>query len=265
MTLQSAIYIGEVVHERLRPTRHRLRYRVFSMLFDLDELPDLDRRFRLFGYNRRAPIAFFDSDHGPVTGEPLRPWVEARLRDAGLNLDGGAIRVLCYPRLFGYVFNPISVYFCYSRNGSLIATLYEVCNTYHERHTYVIPVEQPARSIIRQSCDKALYVSPFIGMKSRYRFRVLPPAQTVRLVIRQEDEQGLLLAASFRGERRDMNAPWLARTLARFPLLTLKVMAAIHWEAAKLWIKRVKVIPHQPARAPVQSTAVVSPSNHTKV
>ena len=262
MTFQSAIYRGEVVHDRRRPKHHRLRYDVFSMLLDLDELPELDRRFSLFGYNRWAPLGFHDSDHGPTTGESLRPWVEDRMREAGLDPDGGAIRLMCYPRIFGYVFNPLSVFFCYRRDGTLAAILYEVCNTYQERHTYVIPSGDPGRTVIRQSCRKALYVSPFIGMESDYRFRIVPPAETVSIVIRQEDADGLLLAASFRGERAALTGRSLAHSLASFPLLTLKIIAAIHWEAARLWFKGFRVFPHEAAAASVQTS--VGQSNPTK-
>ena len=247
MSLQSAIYRGEVVHERLRPKRHRLRYGVFSLLLDLDELPLLDRRFRLFGYNRWAPFSFHDRDHGPASGEPLRPWIEARLRDAGLQPDGGAIRLLCYPRVFGYVFNPLSVYFCYRRNGELAAIVYEVCNTFGERHCYVLPARSGSGNVIRQSCDKALYVSPFIDMDCTYHFRIISPGEGVSVVIRQEDGEGLLLAAAFRGEKQAWSESALARCLAGFPLLTFKVTAAIHWEALKLWLKGVPVFPHQAA------------------
>ena len=254
MIWQSAIFRGPVVHERLRPKRHRLRYGVFMMLLDLDELPELDRRYRLFGYNRRAPIAFRDRDHGPTTGDPLRPWVEERLKEAGLTPDGGAIRLLSFPRIFGYVFNPISVYFCYRRDGVLTAVLYEVCNTFHERHTYVIPVDGTDRAVLRQSCEKSLYVSPFIGMDSVYHFRIVPPGDGVNVVIRQEDDDGLLLAASFRGDRTPVSVRTLAGCLFGFPLMTLKIIAAIHWEALLLWLKGFRVFPHRAAIASVQSS-----------
>jgi hypothetical protein len=258
MTTASAIYRGSVVHERRRPKRHRLRYRVFSLLLDLDSLSELDRGSRLFGYNRRAPLAFHDADHGPTTGAPLRPWVEARLTEAGLAPDGGPIRLLCYPRVFGYVFNPLSVFFCYRKDGGLAAILYEVCNTFRERHTYVIPVGGDAdgngKAVIRQRCAKALYVSPFIGMEAQYHFRILAPDDGVSVVIRQEDDDGLLLAASFRGEREDWSDRALLRCLAGFPLLTLKIIAAIHWEALRMWLKGFRVFPHDPAGTPVGSS-----------
>jgi len=254
MSLTSCIYEGSVVHERRRPKRHRLRYGVFSFLIDLDELPELDRKFRIFGYNRWAPFSFHDRDHGSTTGEALRPWVEERMREGGVEPDGGAIRLLCYPRIFGYVFNPLSVFFCYQREGSLAAILYEVCNTYRERHTYVIPVDASNRAVIRQSCGKALYVSPFIAMEADYHFRIVAPEEQVKVVIRQEDADGVVLAAAFRGDRISLDERALARCLARFPLMTAKIMTGIHWEAFKMWIKGFPVFSHSPAAAPVQSS-----------
>jgi DUF1365 family protein len=263
MNLHSAIYRGEVVHLRLRPKRHRLRYKVFSLLLDIDELPELDKRFVLFGHNRWAPMAFHDCDHGPTTGAALRPWAESHLRDAGLDPDGGSIRLLCYPRIFGFAFNPISVFFCYRQSGSLAAILYEVCNTYRERHTYVSPVGPTARAVIRQSCRKALYVSPFIGMDAEYHFRIVPPGDAINVVIRENDPGGLLLAASFRGKQKALTGRALAFCLAEFPLMTVKIIAAIHWEALRLWLKGIRVVTHIPAAAPVQSS--VTPANASKL
>lgn len=258
MTLSTAIYEGKVMHKRLRPKRHRLSYSVFSMLIDLDELPVIDRSNRWFGYNRPAPLSFHDRDHGPTSGAPLRPWVEAHLRDAGIAPDGGHIRLLCYPRIFGYVFNPLSIYFCYRQGGELAAILYEVCNTFKERHTYVIPVQPARRSVVSHSCSKQLYVSPFIAMDCDYHFRIVPPGETVNIAIREEDGEGLLLAASFRGERKTFDAAAALRILARFPLLTLKIIAGIHWEAARLWLKGLRVFPHRPAAVPVDSSIEIA-------
>ena len=254
--LQSAIYEGPVVHERVRPRRHRLRYSVFSLLLDLDELPELDRRFRLFGYNRWAPLSFRDRDHGPTTGEALRSWVEGHLSDAGIEPDGGAIRLLCYPRMFGYAFNPLSVYFCYRQDGSLKDILYEVRNTHNERHTYVIPVTGTERAVIRQTCAKAMYVSPFIAMDAQYHFRIVAPCDQVNIVIREEDADGLLLAASFQGRARPITERALARILVRFPLMTVKIVAGIHWEACRLLLKGLPMFRHEPAAGPNQSTVV---------
>ena len=144
MSLRSTLYAGIVTHRRVRPRPHRLRYRVFWMLLDLDEIGQLPRRLRLFSHNRFNALSFFDTDHGDGSGRPLRDQVEGHLRAAGLATDGGAIRLFCMPRVFGYGFNPLSVYFCYQRDGSLAALLYEVHNTFRERHSYLIPVERDA-------------------------------------------------------------------------------------------------------------------------
>lgn len=263
MMFESSLFEGTVMHARKRPKQHRLRYNVFSMLVDLDELPKLDRTFALFGYNRWAPLSFFDRDHGALADAPLRPWVENHLSEAGLAPDGGSIRLLCYPRVFGYVFNPLSVYFCYAATGQLRAILYEVCNTFQERHTYVIPVQETGRTVVTQRCHKALYVSPFVTMDSHYRFSVVPPGDSVHLAIRQEDEGGLLLAASFQGVRRTMSSSALGRVLLRFPLLTIKIMAGIHWEALRLWLKGVPALAHHPAANRVQSSIVDSTKQGT--
>ena len=254
MTFLSSIYQGAVVHERVRPKRHKLRYSVFALLLDLDELPALAAGLRLFSYNRGGLISFHDCDHGPATGEPLRPWVETRMREAGITPDGGPIRLLCYPRILGYVFNPLSVYFCYRREGALAAILYEVCNTFGERHTYVIPVADDGRLVISQSCAKSLYVSPFIGMEAVYHFRIVPPGDGICIVIRQEDANGLLLTAAFAGTQVPLTSGILARFLALFPFLTLKIICGIHWEALKMWLKGFPVFAHKPADAPVQSS-----------
>ncbi len=252
--LHSAIYTGHVAHERVRPKRHRLRYNVYSLLLDLDELEELDRRFTVFGYNRRGLLSFHDSDHGPATGEPLRPWVETRLNEAGVQWDGGRIRLLCYPRILGYVFNPLSVYFCYRRDGMLAAILYEVCNTFHERHTYVIPANQTDQEVIRQNCQKQLYVSPFLAVEGDYQFRIRPPERNVNIAIRQSNADGPLLTATFDGERVALTRRSLIGCLARFPLLTFKITAAIHWEALLLLLKGLRVFPHKPTSAAIQSS-----------
>ena len=263
MMPRSAIYDGVVMHQRLRPKRHRLRYQVFCLLLDLDELPALDRRVGLFGFNRPAPISFFNRDHGPTTDEPLRPWAEACLRDAGLTPDGGPIRLLCYPRIFGFTFNPLSTYFCYRQCGALQAVLYEVCNTFKERHTYIIPVDDQAAAVVRQRCSKSLYVSPFNGMEADYHFRIVPPGADVRITIRQEDTNGLLLAAAFRGVRQNLTTGNLARMLVRFPFMTFKIVAAIHWEAFLLWLKGMRVVDHKPAAQAVASSVAQPPFTRT--
>ena len=260
MNISSALYAGIVTHRRLRPRRHRLRYRVFWMLLDLDEIGRLPRRLRLFSHNRFNALSFFDADHGDGSGRPLRDQIEGYLRAAGLATDGGAIRLFCMPRVFGYGFNPLSVYFCYQRDGSLAAILYEVHNTFRERHSYLIPVERDVGvglgvtgapgAVIDQHCRKGFYVSPFMDMN--YTFRVAVPDQRVMIAIRAADQDGLLLAAALTGERFALTDLALLRALATHPLLTLKVIGAIHWHALRLLLKGLKLQPRpRPPAAPV--------------
>ncbi|WP_026379154.1 DUF1365 domain-containing protein [Afifella pfennigii] len=254
MSDASAFYAGTVVHTRLKPRRHRLSYRVFSLLVDLDELPALDKKLRLFGHDRRAVFSFFEADHGDGQPGRLKAWVRERLEEADIE-TGGPVRVLVYPRLFGYVFNPLTVYFCHAASGRLAGILYEVSNTFGERRTYVIPVAGEGRTV-EQACDKLLYVSPFIPMECRYRFTVEPPGERVSVRIGEEDEEGPLLVAAFTGARRPLSDAVLARALIAYPLMTLKVIGAIHFEALRLWWKGVPVFRHAPAPERIATTIV---------
>jgi len=255
----SCLYFGSVVHRRLRPLRHALRYRVFALALDLDELPTLAARLRWFAHNRFNLFSFHDRDHGPRDGGALRPYVEAVLARAGIALDGGAVRLVCFPRTLGYVFNPLSIYFCHHRDGSLLAVLYEVRNTFGEMHSYLIPVGG-ADAMLRQSCDKEFYVSPFLDMACRYEFRLSVPGERLAVTIRQTDADGPILHASLEGRRVPLGDRALLAAFLRYPLMTLKVIAGIHWEAAKLWRKGLRPLPRPaPPREPVTVCAPVEP------
>jgi len=233
------------MHRRLTPRHHRFKYRVFAMLLELDELPALDRSLRLFKYNRRGLFSFQDKDHG--TGADLRLWLDALLAQAGIAADG-ARRVLCYPRILGYVFNPLSVWFCDDRHGALKAIIYEVHNNYEERHAYVLPVGEDSR-LVRHGCPKTFYVSPFLSRDCRYHFRIRPPGDDVAIAINEDEAGAPILTASFAGTRRALTDGALVQMLLRYPLMTLKVMVAIHFEAVRLMLKGVRRHPHTPKAA----------------
>jgi uncharacterized protein len=242
----SALYVGQVTHRRLRPRKHALRYRTFALLLDLDELPDLTARLRLFSHNSFNLFSFCDRDYGSGAAS-LRAQVEGHARRVGIDLDGGPIRLLTMPRILGYAFNPISLYFCHDRSGGLRAILYEVNNTFGERHSYFIPVEA-ASGPIRQSCAKQFYVSPFMAMDMVYQFTVTPPAEKVSIAIVERDRQGVVLTATQAQDRAALTDAALTRVFFSHPLLTLKVVVGIHLEALILWIKgmRLQIRPPPP-------------------
>lgn len=244
---------GTVMHARMKPKAHRFSYRVFNLLIDLDRLPEAGRASRLFRIGTGLSLASFrESDHGEGR-TPLRAHVERLLQPAGVDIAGGRVLLLCYPRILGFVFNPISVYHCYDRAGALAAVIYEVRNTFGEMHSYVAPVLQGELSEagLRQQRDKLFYVSPFLDMPLRYHFRLLPPTDKVQLRILETDADGPILAATFTGTRQDLTSAALLKQCAAIPLMTLKVVAGIHWEALKLWLKGVRLVSRPAPPAPV--------------
>lgn len=250
MELKSALYAGKVMHQRLKPRRHRLSYRMFFLLLDLDEIEVLSKRLRLFSHNRFNLFGFFERDHGDSSGGSLKAYVERQLGMAGIE-TGGPIRLLSMPRMLGYAFNPLSIYFCYNGQGDPTAILYEVNNTFGQRHSYLISVSDAREGTVRQHCDKRLYVSPFMAMGMDYRFRIGLPGDNVAVHITASDDKGPLIVASFSGKRRALTDSALLRAFFSYPLLTLKVVAGIHWEALRLWAKGVRLHerpapPHRP-------------------
>ena len=242
MTLASALYPGRVTHARARPRRHALAYRVYMMLLDLDELDILAHRFRWFSLDRFNLLSFYQADHGDRSPRRLKTQIEARLAEAGIPA-GGAIRLLCYPRVLGYVFNPISTFFCHRPDGSLAALLYEVNNTFGQRHSYLIEVAADATPPIRQHCAKAFHVSPFMAMAMDCDFTVHPPGTKVSLTVRGSDAEGPLITANFTGTRQPLSNPNLLATFLRHPMLALKVVGGIHWEALKIIAKGIRLHP----------------------
>lgn len=247
----SALYVGSVSHRRLRPRPHALSYRVFWMLLDLDEIDGLASRLRLFSRGRFNLFSFHDADYGDRSGSDLRRQVEARLVEAGLAVPGGPIRLFTMPRVLGYAFNPLSVFFCHRPDGTLAATVYEVHNTFGEIHSYVMAADGDAQPVVQES-RKAFHVSPFLDRAMNYRFRLVPPGEDVSVAIRVTDAEGPMLMATLAGRRRPLGDGALLRLLASHPLLTLKVTAAIHWHALRLVLKRIAIVRHPgPAEAPV--------------
>lgn len=256
---RSALYVGTVMHRRLRPKVHQFRYRAFWLLIDLDELPVLTARLKLFSHNRFNLFALHETDLGDGSPTPLRIQTERLLEGAGIDIAGGAIRLLCMPRTLGYSFNPISIYYCHRPDGELAAIIYEVHNTFGERHSYVASIDANSDEI-RQNCRKVFYVSPFMDMDLAYHFRLTEPAERVVVGINASKGGERVLHASLAGLRRELTDRALLQTFFRIPLITAKVTLAIHWEALRLWLKgiRLRTRPAAPAR---QATPAINTSN----
>ena len=240
MIKNSKIYTGKVIHRRFKPKEHFFKYSVFSLLIDLDELVDIQKEISIFSYNKFNIISFFEKDHGERDSSSLKNWVYSNLKKIGIE-EEVKIQLLCYPRIFGYVFNPLSIFFVYDKSLKLIAILYEVKNTFGEQHTYVFKVEGQNK-LIQNNCSKKFHVSPFIEMDCNYFFRILNPEQKLSVVIDQYDQEGKILFASQDGERSDLTSKNLMNSYLKHPLMTFKIISAIHFEAFKLWIKGIKFI-----------------------
>ena len=260
--MTAALYTGDVIHKRLRPVPHALRYRVFALYAGLDELAALDRSLRWFSLGRFNMASFDPRDHGGAgpaargQRDPHRDLADLERRmtevaDAALGRGvARRISILCYPRVLGYAFNPVTTYFVEDAAGRLRLMIYEVNNTFGERHTYVLPVEaNPAGGALAQEARKVFYVSPFNQVEGRYGFRVTRPGETVTLGVSLKTADGPLLKAHFHGRRRPLDDRTIAAAFFRMPLMTLKVIAGIHLEAARLWLKGLRIVrrPKPPA------------------
>lgn len=258
-SMNSCLYECHVMHARFAPRRHRFLYRIFMFALDLDELDALHRRFALFSLNRRNLYSFREGDFLPV-GEPihnaaapaaeskpaasgasqLKARVTAYLAKHGVDLSGGRVVLVTLPRVLGYLFNPVSFYFCYDRDGTPVAALAEVTNTFKEMKVYFLgPQRRTGNAGFEQRTPKHFYVSPFADVDVAFDFHLRPPGE--RLSVQIDDYIGTerTLTSTLSGPRRKLTGARLAWYAVKYPLITVKVITLIHWHALLLWLKRV--------------------------
>ena len=247
---KSALYHCEVVHKRLYPKHHSFKYKIAMLLLDLDNLERTSAQHRFFSYNQWNIFSFFDRDHGPSDGTPLRLWAENLMREKGINCCSGegTLLLLTLPRMYGYVFNPLSIYYYFDSKEKLTAVIYQVTNTFGDRHCYVVPIDHQQESgmIYSHSAEKQLFVSPFISMSATYDFYIRTPSKKIQLAIHEFENAKHILTATLSGKEECLNNDTIISAAIRYPFLTFKVIGAIHWNALLLWLKRVPLF-HYPS------------------
>ncbi len=246
---------SRVRHRRFDRFRYDFVYPFFRVWVDIDRLSRVDRASRIFRYNRPGAVSLRDRDHGARDDSPLRPWLEGHLEAHGVTNAQGPIYLFAFPRILGYGFNPLSLWFAYSEEHSLKAVLFEVHNTFGERHSYL--VHRAGETLtwpIRSHHDKTFYVSPFLPMDLRYAFALYRTGERLRVVVKDYTPEGeLKLVAIEDTYVRPLTDRSLGMAVARFPFSSLRAMALIHWQALKLWFRGAR-----PYRRPSPPASEVS-------
>jgi DUF1365 family protein len=232
--MNSCIYNGIIKHQRFTPIKHSLNYNTFSLFVDLDEIESLTKNISIFSLNKFNIFSFYNVDHGARDGSLLKDWVLKNIKKFNISNNITKIKLLCYPRIFGYVFNPLSIFYCYE-NNDLRAIFYEVKNTFNEQHTYIFKINDNEK--IEQKCKKKFYVSPFMDMETYYNFKLLDPKEKLSIFIKQTDGQETVLTATQTGDKKEFSFKQLLINFFKYPLMTINIISSIHYEAFFLWKK----------------------------
>ncbi len=247
MFSSASIYHGKVVHKRLRPKEHKLQYSVFSLACDVDQLKNTAMKSRFFSLNAFNLFSLAEKQHGHRDGTSLSEFAWDQVRTAGLDGQVKRVVVYFYPRILGFAFNPLTVYFCLDEAEQPLLMIYEVRNTFGENLTYVLPAGENRNGTYTHSIDKQFYVSPFNNVEGDYDFHVRSQHNETTIGVALRTEDGPVLRTHFRGVRTEFSDVALLKAFFSYPLMTLKIVAGIHWEALKIWRKGLKLKDHPPA------------------
>lgn len=246
--MNSRLYSGTVSHARTRPVKNRFTYGIYYVYVDLAELGELDTSLKRFGHNRRALVSVWDEDHGPRDGSELRPWIDSVLARADIDLEGGRVCLLTFPRVMGFKFYPVSFWYCFHADGTPRAVLAEVQNTYRDHHNYLLHNNgEPFDWKDRPEHAKAFFVSPFIQLEdARYQFSFSEPSADLTAAIYDFVEGPLLLTAAISLQAQPLDDRSLLRAVARMGPMSLRALILIHWQALRLLLKGIRFHPHTP-------------------
>lgn len=240
------LYHGDVMHARISPKQHRFRYRVFSLLIDIDQMTKADGMSVIFSIDKFNLTSFHQSDHLPKDSHSsLREHVLKCLQAEHIDWQPSRILLGCYPRVLGKAFNPLSVFYVYNQDERIGAIIYEVANTFGEKHIYTRSVNEKNRTPkhIKQQADKKFYVSPFLEMDMRYFFTMSEPYETMSWRILEKQDNKPILAATYFGRKKPLKTSNLLKFFLQIPLLAWKILAGIHFEALRLWLKGLHFVP----------------------
>jgi uncharacterized protein len=240
--MNSALYHCRVMHHRLRPKVHRFAYGVFYLWLDLDELESLSSQLRFFKRNRWSLFSFYDSDHIVREGASTKANVLQTMQEAGVDTTRiTRVMLLTFPRVLGYIFNPVCFYYAFDADGQPVAAVAEVTNTFHEQKPYVLTNFERDHDRFRLVTPKHFYVSPFFGLELEFDFKLRVPGDHLEIHVDDHDSEGRVLITTLNGERREMTDAALLSAFIRYPLVTLRVIFLIHWHALRLWMKGLRV------------------------
>lgn len=246
--MRSRFYSGKVAHRRTDPVLNAFSYGVYYLLVDLAELDQLDAKLTRFGHNRRALVSVWDSDHGARDGSPLRPWIDALTAQAGVDLTGGSVLLLTFPRVWRFRFYPVSFWYCFGADGLPRAVLAEVQNTFRDHHNYLLHNNgEPLDWKARPSKAKAFYVSPFVQREDvRHEFAFSEPGEKLSVTISDYVSGPMVLTTTLSLKAEPLTDAALSRAVWRVGPVSARALVLIHWQALKLVSKRVRFYAHTP-------------------
>lgn len=260
--LSAALYKGTVFHKRYTPKVHQLKYRVFTLYADLDELESMSKSSWFFSLNRFNLLSFYEKDYGKQarpSGTRLKDHLLSVLDENGIAAGKvKTIKILAYPRVFGFIFNPLTVFYCFGENGEQLALIYEVRNTFKERHNYIFAVPDGSDFTVNHTAKKCFHVSPFFNREGEYDFSVAEPNEEAMININYKLGAERRLTACFKGTKRSFSDSEILKSCLATPFMTMKVVAGILFEALKLKLKGIEVFKHpenheyQSSRASIQ-------------